>query len=291
MPNVNLLKGDCLDLMKKIPGKSVDTIVTDPPYEYLNHKLDRRFNEKAVFEQWNRVVKDNGMILFFGRGESFYRWNYLLNQMGWHFKEEVIWNKRLTSTPMLPIGRIHETISILSKGGKIRKVKVPYLEKNKYDLKKIVGDVKRVSSALNNPSELSMIGKYLETGENSYTSVSVNGITLSRKTKTNNKGVDTVKGFVEGRVEQDVIEQLAIRNRKKQFHPTQKPTPLMERLINLVSDEGNVILDPFMGSGSTGVAAANLDRSFIGYEIDDDYFRTAEQRINEARRNVELFQW
>ncbi|NSL96121.1 site-specific DNA-methyltransferase [Lactobacillus plantarum] len=289
MPNVNLLKGDCLDLMKKIPDKSVDAIVTDPPYEYLNHKLDRRFNEKAVFEQWNRVVKDNGMILFFGRGESFYRWNCLLNQMGWHFKEEVIWNKRLTSTPMLPIGRIHETISILSKGGKIRKVKVPYLEKNKYDLKKIVGDVKRVSSALNNPSELSMIGKYLETGENSYTSVSVNGITLSRKTKTNNKGVDTVKGFVEGRVEQDVIEQLAIRNRKKQFHPTQKPTPLMERLINLVSDEGNVILDPFMGSGSTGVAAANLDRSFIGYEIDDEYFKIAEQRINEARHNVELF--
>ncbi|MCF1423877.1 DNA-methyltransferase [Lactiplantibacillus plantarum] len=289
MPNVNLLKGDCLDLMKKIPDKSVDAIVTDPPYEYLNHKLDRRFNEKAVFEQWNRVVKDNGMILFFGRGESFYRWNYLLNQMGWHFKEEVIWNKRLTSTPMLQIGRIHETISILSKGGKIRKVNVPYLEKNKYDLKKIAGDVKRVSSALNNPSELSMIGKYLETGENSYTSVSVNGITLSRKTKTNNKGVDTVKGFVEGRVEQDVIEQLAIRNRKERFHPTQKPTPLMERLINLVSDEGNVILDPFMGSGSTGVAAANLDRSFIGYEIDDDYFRTAEQRINEARRNVELF--
>ncbi|MDN7060901.1 site-specific DNA-methyltransferase [Lactiplantibacillus plantarum] len=289
MSNINLLKGDCFDLMKKLPNKSVDAIVTDPPYEYLNHKLDRRFNEEAVFEQWNRVVKDNGMILFFGRGESFYRWNYLLNQMGWHFKEEVIWNKRLTSTPMLPIGRIHETISILSKDGKIRKVKVPYLEKNKYDLKKIVGDVKRVSSALNNPSELSMIGKYLETGENSYTSVSVNGITLSRKTKTNNKGVDTVKGFVEGRVEQDVIEQLAIRNRKKQFHPTQKPTPLMERLISLVSDEGNVILDPFMGSGSTGVAAANLDRSFIGYEIDDDYFRTAEQRINEARRNVELF--
>ncbi|MEK2460699.1 hypothetical protein [Lactiplantibacillus plantarum] len=86
MPNVNLLKGDCLDLMKKLPDKSVDAIVTDPPYEYLNHKLDRRFNEKAVFEQWNRVVKDNGMILFFGRGESFYRWNYLLNQMGWHFK-------------------------------------------------------------------------------------------------------------------------------------------------------------------------------------------------------------
>lgn len=280
---IDLQQGDCLDLMKKLPDKSVDAIVTDPPYEYLNHNLDRHFNEEAVFEQWNRVVKDSGMILFFGRGESFYRWNYFLNQMGWHFKEEVIWNKRRTSSPMLPIGRVHETISILSKGGKIRKVKVPYLEKNKYDLKKIVGDVKRLSSALNNPSELSMIGKYLENGDNSYTSVSVNGITLSKKTKTNNKGVDTIKGFVEGRVEHDVIEQLAIRNRKKQFHPTQKPTPLMERLINLVSDKGNVILDPFMGSGSTGVAAANLDRLFIGYEIDDEYFKIAEQRIMEEK--------
>ena len=57
----------------------------------------------------------------------------------------------------------------------------------------------------------------------------------------------------------------------------------MERLINLVSDEGNVILDPFMGSGSTGVAAANLDRSFIGYEIDNEYFKIAEQRIMEGK--------
>ena len=276
---INLQQGDCLELMNNIPDKSVDAIVTDPPYEYLSHKLDRHFDEKAVFEQWNRVVKDNGMIMFFGRGESFYRWNYLLNQIGWRFKEEVIWNKRRISSPMLPIGRVHETISILSKGGKIKKVKVPYLEKNKYDLKKIVGDVKRIASALNNPGELSMIGEYLETGEQNYKFDGVDGITFSGKTKTNNKGVDAVKGLIEGRLEQDIIEQIALRNRKKQFHPTQKPTPLMERLIKLVSDEGNIILDPFMGSGSTGIAATNLGRSFIGYEIDEKYFKIAEQRI------------
>lgn len=276
---IDLKKGDCLELMKDIPDKSVDAVVTDPPYEYLNHRLDKHFDETTVFREWNRIMKDDGFILFFGRGESFHRWNYLLNKKGWNFKEEVIWNKRRTSSPMLPIGRVHETISILSKNGKVNKVKVPYIEKNKYDLKKIVGDVKRVSSALNNLSELSMISKYLETGENSYTSVSANGITLSRKTNTNNKGVDTVKGFVEGRVEQDVIEQPAIRNRKKQFHPTQKPTPLMERLINLVSDEGNVILDPFMGSGSTGVACVNTNRNFIGIELDSEYFNLAKERI------------
>ncbi|MEN2352000.1 DNA-methyltransferase [Lacticaseibacillus paracasei] len=286
---ISLQQGDCIELMKKLPDKSVDAVVTDPPYEYLNHKLDRRFNEEAVFEQWNRIVKDNGMILFFGRGESFHRWNYLLNQMGWKFKEEIIWNKRRISTPMLPIGRVHETISILSKNGKIRKVKIPYVKKNKYDLKKIVGDIKRISSALNNPTELEMMHRLLETNEVDFYRSRVSGITFSSRTKTSNQAVNALKGIVMGKNEQDIIEQTAVHNRKKQFHPTQKPTPLMERLINLVSDEGSVILDPFMGSGSTGVAAVSMGRSFIGDEIDDDYFRTAEQRINEARRNVELF--
>jgi len=283
---INLQHGDCLELMKDIPDGSVDAIVTDPPYEYLNHKLDRRFNEKAVFEQWNRVVKDNGMILFFGRGESFYRWNYLLNQMGWRFKEEVIWNKRRVSAPMLPIGRVHETISILSKSGKLNRVKVPYVQKNKYDVKKIIGDINRIANVLNNQKELDMVKKYLETGKQNYYATGVAGLTFTG-TKTNNKAVDAMKGIIIGRNEQDIIEQTAVHNRKKQFHPTQKPTQLMERLINLVSDEGNVILDPFMGSGSTGVAAGNLDRSFIGYEIDDEYFKIAEQRINEVLKNKE----
>lgn len=76
---------------------------------------------------------------------------------------------------------------------------------------------------------------------------------------------------------------------QRKVHPTQKPVPLLEYLIKTYTREGETVLDNCMGSGSTGVAAANLGRSFIGYEIDDDYFRTAEQRINEARRNVELF--
>lgn len=278
---IDLQQGDCLELMKKLPDKSVDAIVTDPPYEYLNHKLDRRFNEEAVFEQWNRVVKDDGMILFFGRGESFYRWNYLLNQIGWHFKEEIIWNKRRVSAPMLPIGRVHETVSILSKSGKVNRVKVPYVQKNKYDVKKIIGDISRIANILNNPKELDMVKKYLETGKQDYYSTGVAGLTFTGA-KTNNKAVDAMKGIIIGRNEQDIIEQTAVHSRKKQFHPTQKPTPLMERLINLVSDEGDIILDPFMGSGSTGVSAASLDRSFIGYEIDDEYFNIAEQRINEV---------
>lgn len=279
---IDLKQGDCLELMKDIPDKSVDAVVTDPPYEYLNHRLDKHFDETTVFREWNRIMKDDGFILFFGRGESFHRWNYLLNKKGWNFKEEVIWNKRRTSSPMLPIGRVHETISILSKNGKVNKVKVPYIEKNKYDLKKINDDISRISSAINNPKELKMIQDYLSEGQLEYYRGSVDGIALSGKIKVANAGLNALRGVVNGKNEQDIISEVSIRNRKKQFHPTQKPISLMQRLIKLVSNDSDIIFDPFMGSGSTGVAAVNLNRNFIGYELEQDYFDIATDRINKA---------
>jgi len=67
------------------------------------------------------------------------------------------------------------------------------------------------------------------------------------------------------------------------LHPTQKSVPLMEWLIRVHSDTGDVILDPFMGSGTTGVACKNLNRNFIGIELDEEYYKIAEKRINEAQ--------
>jgi site-specific DNA-methyltransferase (adenine-specific) len=68
----------------------------------------------------------------------------------------------------------------------------------------------------------------------------------------------------------------------KMVHPTEKPTPLLEKFIVNNSDAGNTILDPFMGSGTTGVAAKNLNRSFIGIELDETYFNIAKERIGAA---------
>ena len=67
-------------------------------------------------------------------------------------------------------------------------------------------------------------------------------------------------------------------------HPTQKPIDLMERIIKTSSNQGDTVLDLFMGSGSTGVACVNTDRNFIGMELDDDYFKIAEKRIDDAKR-------
>ena len=62
-------------------------------------------------------------------------------------------------------------------------------------------------------------------------------------------------------------------------HPTQKPIKVLEHIINIASNEGDVVLDPFMGVGSTGVAAKNLNRNFIGFELDEKYFEAAEKRL------------
>ena len=71
-------------------------------------------------------------------------------------------------------------------------------------------------------------------------------------------------------------------SKDKRYHPTQKPTELLERLINDYSSEGALVFDPFMGSGSTGVAAAHTGRNFIGIELDPKYYGIAQQRINDC---------
>lgn len=81
----------------------------------------------------------------------------------------------------------------------------------------------------------------------------------------------------------EIIEEASIRNAN---HPTEKPVRLMERLIALVTDEEDLVLDTFMGSGSTGVACLNTNRRFIGMELDEVYFATAQKRMNEASIKV-----
>lgn len=72
-------------------------------------------------------------------------------------------------------------------------------------------------------------------------------------------------------------------------HPTIKPLELVERHLKHSTNEGDVILDPFMGSGTTGVACRNLNRNFIGMEINEEYYNIAQKRINEQVQQLELF--
>ena len=102
---------DNLETLSKLKDESIDVICTDPPWLYLkNQVLEREFDEDLFFSECKRVLKEGGFIILFGRGTSFYRWNMKLADLGFNFKEEVIWNKRMTSSPILPLSRVHETL-------------------------------------------------------------------------------------------------------------------------------------------------------------------------------------
>ena len=77
-------------------------------------------------------------------------------------------------------------------------------------------------------------------------------------------------------------------NNEKRLHPTQKPVVLMERIIEAFTNEGDIVLDPFMGSGTTGVACVNLNRGFIGIEINEEYFEIAKKRIEDASAQMTM---
>lgn len=96
------------------------------------------------------------------------------------------------------------------------------------------------------------------------------------------KGKCRIRGKREGSV-----WQFGKVNPNKMVHPTQKPVDLIEKMILKFTDENAVVFDAFMGSGSTGVAAVNTKRNFIGFELDDKYFEIAKQRINDAAFSME----
>ena len=85
-----------------------------------------------------------------------------------------------------------------------------------------------------------------------------------------------------GMIQQDM------KNKEKRYHPTQKPIPVMVRAIEMLTDVGDTVLDPFMGSGTTGVACVQTGRNFVGYEINPTYFEIAEKRIREAQLQPRL---
>ena len=199
---------DCLEGMKRIPDASVDVILTDPPYLYLkNQKLDRPFDEDVFFSEVNRVLKKGGFIIMFGRGTSFYRWNTRLADLGFDFKEEIIWNKGYCTSPLMPISRVHETVSIHCKGkGKILKNKVPYLEAKKYDIDSVCQDINRMRTILHNPKSLKAVQDFLANNiRDTSDSWHSNNLSISSCITKENRCASVMRGMQDGMNEKTII--------------------------------------------------------------------------------------
>ena len=207
MNNIQLYNADNLEVMATLADESIDVICIDPPYLYLkNQKLERPFDEPKFFAECKRLLTKKGFIVMFGRGTSFYRWNTILDGLGFVFKEEVIWDKSYVSSPLMPMSRIHETISILTKKeGVINKVKIPYLEMKRHDIDSIVTDIKRMKSALKNTKSLNAVLEFLENNKVPTDKDNVISTSISSVIKTQDRCASVMAGIQNGLNEKSII--------------------------------------------------------------------------------------
>jgi site-specific DNA-methyltransferase (adenine-specific) len=281
---ITLHKGDCLDVINDVDDNTIDAIITDPPYGYLDHKLDADFDYKDLFLQYKRVLKPNGGLVIFGRGVMLAKWVVYLDEIGFKFKEEVVWDKRMITSPCHVLGRKHELAIVFGLGKfKINKVMIDYVQdkidsgeiehlkstiKGAFDAIYRVKDWQEFESWRNLKPELEEIGS----GSEGYNITGYN-------VKSPSRAFSYFQSLKTGGVLKSVIS--VARKHYDTIHPTQKPQPLLEKIVQLVTNEGDTILDTFGGSGTLGLACHNLDRDVILIEKDDEYFEASTKYISE----------
>ena len=240
---IDLRCGDCLELMKDIPDKSIDLILCDLPYGTTKCNWDTVIPFEPLWEQYSRIIKDNGAIVLFG-SEPFsttLRYSNLKN-----YKYDWKWIKTKPSGHLnakkQPL-RSYEDICVFYK-----------------------------KQCTYNPQNL-IYGEFNN-----------NRPSRSKKTKGSyTYGIE--KDFDISKCKGYPKNLLNFSNKNnKLLHPTQKPVALLEYLIKTYTNEGDVVLDNCMGSGSTGVASINTNRNFIGIELSEEYYNIAVRRINEAKQ-------
>lgn len=288
--NIQLHHADNLEIMKTLSDESIDIICIDPPYLYLkNQKLERVFDELKFFSECKRLLTKNGFIVMFGRGESFYRWNTMLADLSFNFKEEIVWNKQYTTSPLMSISRVHETIAIYCKGDSgINKIKVPYVQARNFNLDSVLNDIQKLKSTYKNFENLVAVESFLKEKILSYEGDYVSSTTITCGKRRINRIVAVANAMENGMNEKTIISET--REHYTSIHPTQKPVRLLERLLKLVIPMKNkkiVIADWFSGSNSCCEAVINLQSEFpeiefefIATEIDEEYFDAGKERID-----------
>jgi len=240
MSKIKLIKGDCLIEMQNIPDKSIDAIICDLPYGTTQCKWDTIIPFDKLWEQYNRIIKDNGAIVLFG-SQPFTSALVMSNPK--MFKYELIWDKKtglgFLDSKFRPL-KSHENLCVFSHAGSSNGSKPPM----KY-----------------NPQDL------VETTKQ------------NKNTKSNILNSEPKKRDNLGTTHTNYPKSIHTFSRDSGLHPTQKPVTLLEYLVKTYTNEGDTVLDNTMGSGTTGVACKNLNRNFIGIELDEKYFNIAKERI------------
>ncbi len=302
---MKLYKGDCLDVMDKLiaEGVKVDAIITDPPYGIMK-SLDKKYSwdseiePKEVFERATRLLRMNGRLILFSQ-EPYT--SSLISEQEVHlpFNYRMIWLKNTAGNILMckkaPVS-VFEDILVFQN-------KCPHQETsicNDWVIKAVdrcgkevfaeemfnEGRYKNLASAKKN------LSKKIKYGGDDYnnffdekmlTHLKESGVIefsvkeyLKERDLYKKRYVVTFNLCGKEKLKNNVLEY---KKDNQGLHPTQKPVKLMEDLVKTYTNEGDTVLDFTMGSGTTGVACKNLNRNFIGIELDEKYFNIAKDRI------------
>ena len=223
-----IIQGDCMEVMKNIPDKSIDLVLTDPPYGMNKGSWDK--DSFYPIMEISKKLKDDGAIYLFC-GDNNYIHARTEAEKYFNFHRTIIWEKE----------------NIYGGGD--------YLLAHEYILY-----LKKGSPVFNNIGRPSTSNANLSAG----------------KLVSKEKSVWKSRGF---------------NNTCKEYvgHPTQKPVQIIKKIIENSSNEGQTILDPFSGSGTTAIACHDLKRNFICIEKEPSYVEISRKRLEEARMQLSLF--
>lgn len=247
-----LYHGDCFDVFPTFSDKSIDAIIADLPYGTTQNKYDIILPFDKLWENYNRIIKDNGAIILFGQGLFFVD---LINSNRKMFRYDLIWDKQLTTgflnANRMPL-RSHENIAIFYK-------QLPVY----------------------NPQFTE--GKPLHSKGKSY---------MSKELKNQNYGkfeiTDDSRAGNTQKYPRSILSYPKPHPSVAQ-HRTEKSIDLIEWLIKTYTNQTEIILDNTMGSGTCGIACQNTGRTFIGIEKDLDYFNISSRRIEEVCQQQKPF--
>ena len=330
MSKINLIQGDCLEVLKTLPDGSIDLIITDPPYNIGKAEWDKIDNYVDWCGEWilesQRVLKSTGSFYFFHNDllqiAQLIEW--IRCNSHFVFKQFIVWNKRFEGSKKKPFFDGFCAVEGLRNYQKMAEYCLFYTFQDETGLSQVMKDVKNFPT----------LRRYSQKTQEwlGLTLPKINKRLGHRKLEHFFYWRSSQWGLPKEERYQELIDVFSI-NRWEGFRPyeslreeyeslreeyeslrytfnsqktchsvwnydtapkydhiTPKPVNLIENILKHSSNEGDTVLDLFMGSGTTGVACKNLNRDFIGIEISPEYFESAKKRINnEDRMFLESF--
>jgi site-specific DNA-methyltransferase (adenine-specific) len=252
-----VIEGDAIETLQSMASQSVQVVIADPPYyNVLKEDWDTRWDRVSDYLEWSkiwvsqcmRVLRDDGLCFICGQlGKREHGFLHLMSHLclKYQFHDLIIWDRVVGYNERRDsLTPAYEMILVLRKSDSV---------KFRKERVRIPYDVKTIEMYLRDKRYKARDARFNHLSKGKYA--------------TNILSVPSLKGS----------------SNEKCGHPSQKPLDLIKKLVLMSSDEGDIILDPFLGSGTTAVAAEDAGRSWIGIEKDSAYCQIAQKRLEELR--------